>query len=101
MSQDAVSAGLAGVRAGSARLGVAAHNVANLLTENVRPLQARQREGAQGLPEVEVRQAAQPEQVRLERELVSSELASIQFLASLRVIQSELELEGRVIDLFA
>jgi flagellar basal body rod protein FlgC len=101
MALDAVSSGLAGIAAASRRIGVAAHNIANLLTENLRPLRAHQLEGAQGLPVVEVEQAAQPEEVRLERELVDSELASVQFRASLRAIDTQLDLEGRVIDLLA
>jgi flagellar hook protein FlgE len=96
----AISAGIAGIDAASRRIGVASHNIANLLTQDFRPLRATQlSSGAAGV-EVAIEQAPQPEPVSLEQELVGMMTASLQARASMRVIDTDLDLVGSLIDAF-
>ena len=101
MKIDASTAALSGVRAGQTRLGASAHNVANLLTEDFRPLEVQQSAQAQGGVDVSVSQAAQPREVSLVDELVDQQLASLQTRASLRVLETDLDLLGQIVDLKA
>jgi flagellar basal body rod protein FlgC len=90
---------LSGISAATRTHRVSAGNVANLLTEDVRPFRARQVAGAGGEPRVEVEQAARPEPIDLAGEIVRSEIASTQARASLRVLDTHLDLIGSIIDI--
>jgi phage-related minor tail protein len=98
MGVDAIGSSLSGVSSAFARRNATAHNVANLLTEDFRPLRARQFEVEAGGSRVEVERAAQPETLDLAREFVDSSLASVQAKASLRVLDTDLDLIGTLID---
>lgn len=98
MAVDAIGSSLSGVRSAFARRNASAHNVANLLTEDFRPLRTRQLEVEAGGSRVEVERAATPETIDLARELVDSSVASVQAKASLRVLDTNLDLVGSLID---
>ncbi len=98
MGVDAIGSSLSGVRSAFERRNASAHNVANLLTEEFRPLRARQSEVEAGGSRVEIERAARPETVDLAKELVDSSLASVQAKASLRVLDTDLDLVGTLID---
>jgi hypothetical protein len=98
MAIDAIGSSLSGIRSGFQRNNVAAENVANLLTEDFRPLRARQLEIEGGGSRVEVERASEPEPVDLAGELVGSSLAALQTKASLRVLDTNLDLIGQLVD---
>ena len=98
MSIRAVGSALSGVQSAFERRNVAAHNVANLQTEDFRPLRARQVEASPSGSRVEVEQSAEPREVDLASELVGASVASTQARASLRVLDTELDLVGSLID---
>ena len=100
MPVGAVGNALSGISSAFARRNVVAHNVANLLTEEVRPLRAQQIERQGGGSRVEVERSETPRQVDLARELVDGEVASVQAKASLRVLDTELDLVGSLLDTF-
>ena len=87
----------------SARVGIStsAHNVANLLSEDFRPLRAEQSSSAAGGSSVRVSQAPEPRQVDLAREIVSQIQSSTQYTASLRVLEVGADMRGELIDLLA
>jgi len=96
---DGLSSSLAGLEATSQRLGVSAHNLANLTTQGVHPLRSQQMEDARGLPRVRAQRTRQPESVDLARERVDQLRAGTDFLASLRALDMQLELLGSLVDL--
>lgn len=98
MPIDAIGRSLSGIQSAFARQGVTAHNLANTLTEDFRPQRARQLESESGGSRVEVDRAEQPREVDIARELVDTSLASVQAKASLRVIDTETDLIGSLID---
>lgn len=89
----------AGFDAAARRLGVTAHNLANLGTEGFRPLRARQVALESGGSAVQVEQVADPEPVDAAREFVEQIRASFQARASLRVLGVAAELSGRLVDI--
>lgn len=98
MKIDALGSALAGVSSAIKTRNVASHNIANLQTEDFRPLRARQVEARNGDPDVIVSQAEQPEEVDLARELVNGLVSDVQARASFRVIDDTLDLVGNLID---
>ena len=101
MQIDAFGAALSGIQSASRRQAVSAHNVANLTTEEVRPLRAEQHERAEGGSEVRVTQAAEPEPVELSHEIVEQIRARVQLEASVGVLRTASEMTGTLVDLFA
>jgi flagellar basal body rod protein FlgG len=99
MLLDALSAAVSGVRAAGARLRSSAHNVANLLTEDFHPERVVQAAEAQGGVNTRVERSPAPAEVDLAAELVEQQRAALAGKASLRVIDVQLDLLGRVIDL--
>ena len=96
------SVALSGIRAAIDRIQASSHNVANLSTEGFRPVKVTQvEEGASGGTRVRVEQAAQPEPVDVVDEIVSANVASIQARASMRVLETDLDLMGSLIDTLA
>ncbi|MFQ5698141.1 MAG: flagellar basal body rod protein [Myxococcota bacterium] len=95
------SIALSGISAAEVRLGASAHNVANLLTKDFRPLRSHQTAVAQGGTRAQVEQAPAPETVDLAGELVNQMTASLQARASMRVLGTDLGLIGSLLDLFA
>jgi flagellar hook protein FlgE len=98
---DALSISRSGMQSAVVRLRNSAHNVANLSTpdfKNHRTLQESQEGGgsrATTLIDLE------PREVSLANEFVEQSLASIQYKASVRVVKTELDLKGSLLDAFA
>ena len=101
MAADAISIGLSGITSAHKRIEVASHNVANLVTEDFHPLKAHQVSQQGGGSKLEVEVSAEPESVSIAEEFVGSRLAVIQAKASARVVDTELELLGSLLDLHA
>ncbi|HEB90369.1 MAG TPA: flagellar basal body rod protein [Deltaproteobacteria bacterium] len=98
---DVLGIALSGMQSAEARIGVSAHNVANLLTGDFRPQRVEQVSRASGGSEARVRQADRREPVRLEREVVDQILARTQYTASARVFSVGAELSGTLLDILA
>ena len=88
MRIDAFSAALSGIRSSTTRQAVSAHNVANLTSEEFRPLRTQQAERQGGGSEARVVRAAEPEPVELSHEIVEQIRARVQFEASLGVLRT-------------
>ncbi len=98
---DTLSVALSGVHAASVALDAAAHNVANLNTEQVRPLEVVQEERPFGGAGARVAQATSPRPVGAVHEVVDQLRASYQYTASLRILAVEDDLHGQLIDSLA
>jgi flagellar basal body rod protein FlgG len=96
---SALSASLSGISAGSARIHAAAHNVANLLTDDFRPARVTQSAVESGGTRVEVDYAAEPRPVEYAEEAVQMIMGSVQARASMRVLEVDLDLLGGLLDL--
>lgn len=101
MALDAVSIGLSGMTAAQQRLSNSAHNVANTLTEDFRPLHTRQVEQAGGGARALTLPDAEPRPVNLAGEFVEQKLAELQSKASARSVRTALDLQGSLIDILA
>ena len=101
MRIDAFGTALSGIQSASRRQAVSAHNVANLTSEDVRPLRAEQRARAAGGSEVTVSRAAEPEPVELSHEIIEQIRARVQLEASAGVVRTASEMTGTLIDLLA
>lgn len=101
MRIDAFSAALSGLESSATRHAVSAHNVANLTSEDFRPLRAQQSEREGGGSQTTVRQADDPAPVELSHEVVEQIRARVQFEASLGVLRTTSELTGQLVDLLA
>jgi len=99
MPTSAIGSSLSGIQTAFARRNASAHNVANVLTEDFKPLRTEQSESPSGGSRAEVRQAEEPREVDLAQEFVSSSVADVQARASLRVLDTELDLVGSIIDI--
>ncbi len=98
---DPLTIALSGMRSAELRLAASAHNVANLATSSFRPLRATQVSLSGGGSAAQVRQEASPREVDLAREIVDQMTASLQFDASLRVIDVTARMRGSLVDLLA
>lgn len=98
---DTMGIALSGMQSASTRVAVSAHNVANLLTEGFRPQRATQTARASGGSQAMVSTADEPEAVDLEREIVGQIEAKTQYKASARVLRTESEMRGSLLDIFA
>ena len=99
MSVEALSAALSGIQAASTRQAASAHNVANLTSDEFRPLRVTQAERAGGGTRARVQRTPQPEEVDLARESVEQIRARVQLEASVGVIRAEAETKGSLVDL--
>lgn len=98
---DPLAVAASGMRSAELRLAASAHNVANLVTEDFRPLRADQRSLPGGGSEVQVRQEPDPRPVDWIREFVEQVHAKHQHSASARVFAVAAETRGQLVDLFA
>ena len=101
MSDDVFSIALSGVHAAATRQAASAHNVANLTTEEFRPLRTEQSAREGGGVDARVVRAREPRPVDLPREVIEQLRARAQLQASLRVADAPGELTGRLVDLLA
>ena len=92
-----------GLNAAQQRLDVAAHNIANMSTENFRALEVVQQTKEGGGVSTSVRQlpAAQPAGDTLANDFVEQMAATYAFKANLLTIQAEQRMLGTVIDIEA
>ncbi len=98
---DILGIALSGMQSAETRIGVSAHNVANLSTGDFRPQRAEQVSLASGGSRARVRQTDRPKPVQLEREVVDQILAKTQYSASARVFSVGAELSGTLLDVLA
>jgi flagellar hook protein FlgE len=101
LAADPFSIALSGISGAHKRVAATSHNVANLLTEDFRPLKTRQHALESGGSMVEVEQAATPEPVSLADELVELMLAALQAKASGQVVGVQSDLLGNLLDIMA
>ncbi len=101
MEIGALGAALSGIQSASRRQAVSAHNVANLTTEDVRPLRAVQSERAEGGSEVRVTRFEEPRPVELSHEIVEQIRARLQLEASVGVLRATSETTGTLVDVLA
>lgn len=97
-----LSTALSGMSAAQERLRASAHNVANLNTANFRPERvelASQPEGGVVAQTQRVQQAQMTAEVSAERELVEQRSATYSFVANLRVLQTQLQASGTLLDI--
>ena len=98
----ALDIAVTGMASAEVRLAASAHNVANLVTENVRPLRTTQVSVEPGAGSVAfAQQTALPEPVDYAQEFVQQVLASLQYRASARVVATDAAMRGSLLDLFA
>jgi flagellar hook protein FlgE len=92
-----------GLNAAQRRLDVAAHNIANMNTDNFRALEVVQQTQEGGGVSTSVRQssAAQPAGDTLANDFVEQMVATYAFKANLLTIQTEQRMLGTVIDIEA
>ena len=88
----ALSNAVSGLHSSQKRLAASSHNVANLLTDDFQPLRTVQSERRDGGSSAQVERAASPQPVNLAREFVSQTLASLQFRASLRTLDTAIDM---------
>jgi len=98
---SAIDSALSGLRAAEARVAKSAHNVANLRTPDVRPLRVVQTAAPGGGVQTRTRLGDVGEAVNLAHELVDQMLAATDFQASLRVLETDLEMRGSLLDILA
>ncbi len=101
MPGTAATIALTGITSATKRIEAASHNVANLQTEEFHPLVVEQSARAAGGSVAETEVAAEPAPVSLEREFIESELAAVQAKASARVVTTDLDLLGNLLDILA
>ena len=95
---NATSIGLSGLTAAMARLNSSAHNIANVLTEDFRPLRTTQAERAEGGVDAHTEQLTEPRAVDLAQEFVEQIRAQVAARASLRAIDTSLDVLGFLLD---
>lgn len=96
-----LSIALSGLNAAGTRLGVSAHNIANSQTPEFTRQQVQQTSLAEGGVRVTVDGAGSPEQAPLASladDIVQQKIAAYDFKANLKVIQTELDLLGSLLD---
>ena len=101
MRIDAFSTARSGVQAAATRQAASAHNVANLTTQDFRPLRVTQSEQAGGGVEARVDRAPDPTGTDLVRGTVEQIQARTQFKASVAVMAVADETLGSLLDIFA
>lgn len=99
-----LSIAMSGLNAASTRLNVSAHNIANSQTNGFKRQQVEQTALAQGGVSVTVDSVSAPEQAPLASltdDIVQQMSAAYEFKANLKVIQTEQDLLGQLLDLRA
>ena len=99
-----LSIAMSGLNAASTRLNVSAHNIANAQTTGFRRQQVEQTALAEGGVSVTLDSASAPEQApmaSLTEDIVAQISAAYEFKANLKVIQTEQDLLGSLLDLRA
>ena len=97
MINNTTSVALSGMKAAQTRLDASAHNVANVQTDNFRRHEVTQEAQAGGGTTPIVRQAAVPGE-DLPRDLVEQISASYSFVANLKVIKTQQQMSGALLD---
>ena len=101
MRIDALSVAMTGITSASRRIDVASHNLANIQTEGFVPLRSRQSSVAEAGSEVDISRVEQPAQPDIASEIIGMSVAALQARASMRVIETELERIGTLLDIKA
>lgn len=101
MAIAGIGAALSGIAAAHTRVRNSAHNVANFTTEAFHNLRTRQLEQPGGGVRAETTRDAEPRPVNLAQEHVDQILARVQAHASQRVLETQLDLTGTLVDLEA
>jgi flagellar hook protein FlgE len=102
---NAMSIGLAGMRAAETRVAARAQNIVNWQSEDYRPVEPEQTTRASGEPVVRV--SRPPElsgdfpYVDLAEEIVDMQLAKRAYEASAKVVKTEDEMQKTLLDTFA
>ena len=98
---DALSIAQSGMQSATVRLRNSAHNVANLATDDFRDLRTVQQTRPGGGSVALTQRDSDPRPVDLVNEVVEQSKASTQFKAAVRVIETDLEMKGTLLDAFA
>lgn len=98
---DTLSIARSGMQSAQVRLRNSAHNVANVVTQDFKNHRTVQMTQAGGGSRASTRIDSEPREVSLTNEFVEQSLASFQFKASARVVQTDLDLKGSLLDAFA
>lgn len=101
MSNDALSIARSGMQSATVRLRNSAHNIANSQTPEFRNHRTQQTSRRDGGSEAYTRVDKEPAEVNVADEFVQQALAKVQFAASARVIETDLDLKGSLLDAFA
>ena len=99
-----LSIAMSGLNAASTRLNVSAHNIANSQTPDFKRQRVEQSAQAEGGVSVTLDSASAPEQAplgSLTEDIVQQMTAAYDFKANLKVIQTEQDLLGQLLDLKA
>jgi flagellar hook protein FlgE len=91
------SIALSGMNAAQMRLDASAHNIANQQTDNFRRQEVTQEAAADGGVKASVRQAAVPGEAVAE-DLVQEMVAGYNFLANLKVIETDKKIKGALLN---
>jgi flagellar hook protein FlgE len=94
------SIGLSGMNAAMRQLGASAHNIANAQTPGFRRQLVQQQTQAEGGVSTRLTQAAEPDE-HLADDLVQQMSASYSFKANLRVVQTQDQVLGSLLDIRA
>lgn len=98
---DTLSIARSGMQSSQVRLRNSAHNVANMVTEDFRNHRTVQVSQAGGGSKASTQIDTQPREVSLTSEIVEQSRASLQFKASIRVLETDLDMKGSLLDAFA
>ncbi len=101
MISNAASAGLAGFEASSKRLETSAHNVANVNTRNVHPVEIQQAVDASERPQATTKRSSKPKAVDAAKESVEQTKALVTGGATLKTLDAEFKLIGSLVDIKA
>ncbi len=101
MPNDTLSIGQSGMHSAVVRLRDSAHNVANVVTPEFRNHRTEQVSRSGGGSDAYTRVDKDPAEVDITHEFVQQSLAKVQYAASARVIGTDLQLKGSLLDAFA
>lgn len=95
------SIGLTGIASATKRIEAASHNIANLQTEDFHPVRVAQSSRVAGGSVAEAEVSPEPKPVSVAHEFIESDLAALQAKASARIVETDLELLGSLLDILA
>ncbi len=98
---DALTIARSGLQTAQVRMRNSAHNVANLVTDDFHNHRTVQASRAGGGSTATTRVDTSPREVSLVHEIVEQSRAKIQFKASARVIATDLDMKGTLLDALA